>query len=44
MLTPIHDSRIALGVFGWLYAGGLAFIVLGATLYAVYERLTRKLY
>lgn len=42
-VTPLHDSRFALGVVGWLYAGGAAFMLVGAIGHSVHERLTGKL-
>jgi len=42
-ITPLHDSRFALGLTGWLYAGGAAFMLLGSIGYSIHERLTGKL-
>lgn len=42
-ITPVHDSRLALGLVGWLYAGGLGFILLGALFHSIDEHWNGKL-
>jgi hypothetical protein len=42
-ITPIHDSRFALAAFGWLYAGAMGWLLLGAAKCSIHERFTGKL-